>query len=142
MKNDEFDDNNFQSKIDDHVIFYCHIKVDSFEKSQVFTIDQLEKRVSALEKVIGILHNKKSRTSITNSKNPHLTQFEDWLVNTMYLGQYYDIFVDNGFDAMISVCELKDRDLINMGINKKGHRIKILKGIVEYNKLNQLNPLK
>ena len=129
---------NFQRKMTDHVIFYCHIHVDSFEKSHTFAIHQLEKQVFALQRIIDNLHSNKSRVSITNGKNPHLIQFEDWLLNTKYLGQYYDTLVDNGFDAMISVCKLKDQDLIDMGIHKKGHRIKILQGIGEYNKVNLL----
>ena len=49
-----------------------------------------------------------------------------WLTDFVKLGQYADMFIDDGFDAMETVITMNDDDLMEMGINKKGHRRKIL----------------
>ena len=40
--------------------------------------------------------------------------------------EYLDVFVDNGWDDMLSLQHLTDEALVEMGIKKKGHRVKIL----------------
>ena len=42
--------------------------------------------------------------------------------------------IDNGFEEMDTIIEINNNDLIEIGINKKGHRIKILKMIEKYKK--------
>jgi len=49
-------------------------------------------------------------------------------------GEYYDIFIDNGFDEIDIILESNESDLIEIGIKKVGHRKKILKAIKLYNK--------
>lgn len=56
----------------------------------------------------------------------------DFLTNAMYkvnLEQYYTLMYEEGFDEIDSILVIKEVDLIDIGINKKGHRLKILNGI-------------
>ena len=53
----------------------------------------------------------------------------DWLI-TLKLGQYYDLFMKNGFDDMSFVMEIDDKDTLKeMGI-ALGHRLAIYNGIL------------
>lgn len=52
-----------------------------------------------------------------------------WLKNTVKLDIYFDVFIQNGIDDMDILSSLRMNDLINIGIDKLGHRIKIMKCI-------------
>merc|ERR1712062_579963 len=56
-----------------------------------------------------------------------------WMVNEVKLPQYMDLFVDNGFEDLSVIQALTMNDLIEMGIEKKGHRIKITQCISRMN---------
>ena len=47
-------------------------------------------------------------------------------------GQYYNLFISEGFDELSMVFDLTEKDLKEIGINGLGFRRKILKGIEEY----------
>ena len=49
-----------------------------------------------------------------------------WLKEEVKMEQYCDLFVKNGYDDMETVLEMNDNELIEIGIDKKGHRKKIL----------------
>mmetsp|Transcript_167 Transcript_167/g.250 ORF Transcript_167/g.250 Transcript_167/m.250 type:complete len:149 (-) Transcript_167:154-600(-) len=49
-----------------------------------------------------------------------------WLTKTVKLPEYIDLFMDEGYDDMVTVQELTDKELQEMGISKRGHRKKIL----------------
>ena len=55
--------------------------------------------------------------------------FKDWIEKDVGLGQYYELFVENGIESMKVVELLEERDLIDMGITKIGHQIKFLNAI-------------
>ena len=52
----------------------------------------------------------------------------------MNLGQYGDVFIEDGFEVMDTIMTLTDQDLIEMNIKKKGHRRQILLHIQKYKK--------
>lgn len=52
-----------------------------------------------------------------------------WFENMLELAQYMDCFENDGYDDFQAIVEIKDQDLKDMNIEKKGHRIKILKSI-------------
>ena len=57
-----------------------------------------------------------------------------WLRNDLKLPQYIDNFMDEGWDNIDTIVhELEENDLVEMGINKKGHRKKIMLWIKRYN---------
>eukprot|EP01084_Bolivina_argentea_P147362 257838_1 len=50
-----------------------------------------------------------------------------WLTETVGLEQYHDILVQNGYDDMENIADITQMDLMNIGIEKIGHRKKIIK---------------
>ena len=47
-------------------------------------------------------------------------------LNQLNLSQYYDIFMEEGWDDLDGIKLLTDNDLVDMGVTKKGHRRKLL----------------
>eukprot|EP01084_Bolivina_argentea_P240455 403961_1 len=61
-----------------------------------------------------------------------------WLTNELNLPQYIANFMNDGWDDMDTIInELKDDDLLEMGINKTGHRRKIVLWIKRNKKSDQ-----
>ena len=58
-----------------------------------------------------------------------------WLNNVVELPQYFELFVKDGYDEMETVMEMNDEELQEIGIDKKGHRKRILRHI--HNKSHQ-----
>ena len=53
-----------------------------------------------------------------------------WLSDIVGLPQYFDVFINNGFeDLSFFNQDLKEEDLMDVGIKLKGHRMKILSEI-------------
>eukprot|EP01083_Nonionella_stella_P094979 266594_1 len=51
----------------------------------------------------------------------------NWLSNIVGLPQYVNLFIDQGYDDMITIVEtMNEMDLHEIGVEKKGHRKKIL----------------
>ena len=57
----------------------------------------------------------------------------DWMVNVVKLPQYLDVFIENGYEEASVIQTLTPCDLHEMGIDKKGHQIKILQTIENLN---------
>ena len=83
-----------------------------------------------------------------NSANVHennkCEKLKQWIINLFNekIGQEYVkiIIDDQGFDDIDVFCELTENGLKEIGINKKGHRMKIMQKIKEYN-CNKLQSL-
>eukprot|EP01083_Nonionella_stella_P103703 296411_1 len=57
-------------------------------------------------------------------------QLEQWLTGTVKLPKYYQMFVQNGYDSLAIVKEVTDvNELAQIGIELKGHKVKIMKEI-------------
>ena len=52
-----------------------------------------------------------------------------WLTDKVELAEYFDILIENGLDDMEIIQDLNEDELISIGINKLGHRKKLLKYI-------------
>ena len=50
-----------------------------------------------------------------------------WLKEKVELPEYYNIFIENGFDSMKIISDIDKEDLKEIGINKRGHQNLILK---------------
>merc|ERR1712107_103344 len=57
--------------------------------------------------------------------------FKTWMGMVVHLPQYFELFVDAGYEDLTYVenMQLTEQDLIQIGIDKKGHRQKILQEI-------------
>ena len=60
-----------------------------------------------------------------------------WFCQTLKLPQYLDLFESQGFDELEMLSDLTDVLLKELGINKMGHRMKILKAINELHEQSQ-----
>ena len=56
----------------------------------------------------------------------------------VHCSEYYDNFIENGFDELSIVADCDETQLINIGIDKIGHRLKILRGIKKYKEMNNI----
>jgi len=63
--------------------------------------------------------------SITVDVNQGPQFNKEWLDN-IGCGEYYSLFIDNGYEDFQTVLTLDDQGLIDIGIDKKGHRVKLL----------------
>ena len=72
------------------------------------------------------------RPTIVDSKHLGVTaakesKVKEWLTNEVKLPQYFVALKGDGFDDMESVQDVTEDDLKAIGIDKTGHRRKILK---------------
>merc|ERR1712039_981738 len=80
-------------------------------------IDDIGKKVKRL--MSGNAANEDSETA----------KFKQWLEDTVKMGEYYDLFVENGVENLSVVQMFGMNELAEIGINKIGHRMIILKAI-------------
>ena len=64
------------------------------------------------------------------------SQVKEWLTNEVKLPQYFEALKDDGFDDMESVQDVTEDDLKAIGIDKTGHRRKILKYAAKWRTMN------
>merc|ERR1711920_250511 len=69
-----------------------------------------------------------------NNQNPKRTQLRVWLEDKVGLGQYFDVFVDNGIEDLSTAKLLTMQTLKAIGIDKIGHCMKILHQVPALNK--------
>eukprot|EP01083_Nonionella_stella_P027568 75962_1 len=61
-----------------------------------------------------------------------------WMCHEMgFSSKYFNMFIQNDYDNMDIVMELKEEDLIQMGISNKKHRHRLLKEFSKYNPFRQ-----
>ena len=58
-----------------------------------------------------------------------LAAMRRWMNTEVKLPQYLDLFIANGYDDLSVIQDLSIMDLEEMGIEKKGHRMRIVKAI-------------
>ena len=56
-----------------------------------------------------------------------IQKVKDWLCDLVKLPQYFDLFIENGYDDLETLSDLTMEELEHIGIEKRGHRKKILK---------------
>ena len=67
---------------------------------------------------------------VKSSEKGNLNESElevyEWLNEDVKLSQYFDLFIEDGFDDMTQILTMTDEDLSNIGIENTGYRRKIL----------------
>ena len=71
--------------------------------------------------------------SKSDGGNPETEELREWLEDVVKLPQYFDAFVENGFEDLQSMSYITKDELTQMKITKLGHQVKI---IGEIQKLN------
>ena len=86
--------------------------------------DALKSRVLKIEKQIASLSKTLEGTSddLNDQKD-----VENWLKDKVKLSQYFQVFVEQGFDDLEHIKDITKEDLEQMGIDKVGHQRRILK---------------
>eukprot|EP00483_Globobulimina_turgida_P004025 UN04033 len=75
-----------------------------------------------------------------NIKEREKNVVKEWLTTTVGLGQYFNNFIEDGYEDMLTITNsINEQDLIDMAIHKKGHRKRILIFIQKY-KQKKENP--
>eukprot|EP01084_Bolivina_argentea_P254398 427653_1 len=113
-------------------------KYNQFEMETKTKQDKLQKELTEKDKTIKTLSNlynslKKKAKSDAYDDQKETDKLKLFLSSDQYkvnLIDYYDAFKNEGFDDLDVFCDLTDDDLKNdIGISKKAHRMKILRGI-------------
>ncbi len=107
---------------------------------------EISKETEALKQEIKQIKSKLQQMDNDNNnddekQNP-LDELMDFLSNAKYrvnLPQYYEVFKQEGFEDMDVLKELNDADLVDINIEKKAHRMKILRGLQILNANNDNN---
>ena len=86
----------------------------------------MAKRIETLEMKVDQLLNDKIQNM---NESPGLQAVRRWMRNEVKLPQYLDLLIANGYDDLSVIQDLSIMDLEEMGIEKKGHRMRIVKAI-------------
>ena len=109
-------------------------------------ITKLTQENKTLKQEISGIKSKLQEIDGNNNSNEEekepLDELKDFLTNIKYkvqLPDYYDVLKEEGFDDMEMLKEIKDEDLLDVGIKKKAHRMRIIRGITILNAGNNIN---
>merc|ERR1712113_955531 len=80
--------------------------------------DDINKMQQKIEKMKG---------SLCDDKISQNERIKIWLTENVRLPIYYDLLINNGYDDMESIRDITDNDLLQIGVDKIGHRKKIIK---------------
>ena len=91
-------------------------------------LDEMRKKMETMEQNIQNIMNMKSESN--NKQNSKQEAVKKWLKDKVELPQYFDVFIENGFESLDIIKEIQsEQDLNQMGIDKLGHKRKIMKEI-------------
>lgn len=76
-------------------------------------------------------NNDRDNNDIDNDNNgkTKMNELEMFMIETIKLPQYYEIFIDNGFETIEDILYVNVQDLIKMGIDKIGHQKRIMRNV-------------
>ena len=92
--------------------------------------DDLRQRVMKVEKQMKSLAKRLTETvggGGGGGNDETRQEVQDWLTDKVKLAQYFQVFVQQGFDDLESIKDITKDDLNAMGIDKVGHQRRILK---------------
>eukprot|EP01083_Nonionella_stella_P226036 803142_1 len=100
--------------------------------------NEVNRKLDSVTAALGTLTSKISQGNDDHKSNenvvfdPVYAAFFYWLNNTVCLPRYVNAFKESGYDSMEAVVELNDEELQSIGVNVKGHRVRLLKAIKKY----------
>ena len=110
---------------------------------------QSESNESKSVKILAMVNQlKKEMRALREAQNPGDEELKEeteemklkkWMEDEVKLPQYFELLKEDGFDDLESVQDVTEDDLKAMGINKTGHRRKIIKFVTKLKATN--NPL-
>ena len=86
--------------------------------------DGLQKQIDDIRKSVSRLQSGGGAKGDSDEE-----KFKQWLEETMKLGEYYELFVENGIENLTVLQMLGMEELSMIGIKKIGHRLQLSKAI-------------
>ena len=110
-----------------------HDRLESTMESQIakmFTmISKNAKDIAAMNQRLMRLQSDRKIDRMSPNVDTERMEFKKWMENTVRLPEYFELLIENGFEDMESMKDMTMEHLREMGIDKMGHRIKLMKGI-------------
>ena len=94
------------------------------------TLKSVHSQTSGMMEIINMLREEIMTLKKTH-RNPENNESElrEWIENKVKLPQYLDLMIENGFEDLESLQDITMEHLREMGIDKIGHRIKLMKAV-------------
>lgn len=86
----------------------------------------LSRRVDQVVKDMNVLKKEVRKLSSLHRLSPEQQKLKAWMESTVKLPEYFDLFVEAGVDDLDTVAMMDKQALIDIGVDKLGHQIKIL----------------
>ena len=102
--------------------------------------DKGDDKLQGVMAEIGALKQKVARLSLNqggDDTKQEQQKLKAWLENTVCLGQYFDVFIENGVEDLDTVKLLTMNEIKGMGVDKIGHQMKLLHQIVKLKENNE-----
>lgn len=104
------------------------------------SIKQQNQEMAAMQREIMILKEKVDvlQEAVKGHENKEETEeekFRKWLQDEVKLPQYFGMLKQNGFDDMDSLQDLVEEDLSEMGIEKVGHRRRLMRNVDKWKEI-------
>ena len=97
------------------------------------TVETLAKSVDDIKRVqlnmLLMMESRGDAKDIAIAADGKTDALRRWLCDTLHLEEYFDLFVEEGFDDVSLLVHLEEEDLIKLNIRKMAHRKKLLHAI-------------
>ncbi len=70
-----------------------------------------------------------SEDDIDEKQMSQIEKIRNWINDSVKLPQYFQLFIKHGYDDVSIILDMNNEDLIQIGIDKIGHRKKVMKYI-------------
>eukprot|EP01083_Nonionella_stella_P271178 918760_1 len=111
-----------------------HEEMQSLRQQVLNNNMQIKQMKKQLAKLPGNVTDDEEHKDISNEDKVRI-----WLEDTVQLAQYSDLLINDGYDDLETIADLTMQDLINVGIDKSGHRKKIVKYAQKLRDINVSN---
>ena len=95
--------------------------------------DEIEIMKKEIEDMKKMMLNGDGRNKIRNKVEfgkDEIDKVREWMIYEVGLGEYVELFIQNGFDTMEVIKSLKMEDLEVLGIEKLGHKRRIIQSVL------------
>ena len=100
------------------------------QSARLFTmISKLAQDMAAVNQMLRKLDTDRVIDEQSSNEDTERMKFKKWMENEVKLPQYFELLIENGFEDMESMKDITMEHLREMGIDKMGHRIKLMKSI-------------
>ena len=106
-----------------------NVVMEDQKNEEINGLDAVNERIDSLE--MNLNRFMKEREQRKDQESSELAAVRRWMNTVVKLPQYMDLFIENGFEDLSVIQDLTIDDLMEMGIEKKGHRMKIVKCIAK-----------